>query len=127
VRQFVVTRSLVEKPEAELKRILEEPAYEKRQLMRQFVHDFERRFEEKHKLRLRLEPEAIEEIVARAQRANKSVSDLCRELFKDYQFGLNLIQTNTGQTEFVIPKSALADANKFLSDWVVSSYRKDEA
>ncbi|MGA2604992.1 MAG: AAA family ATPase [Verrucomicrobiia bacterium] len=126
VRQFVVTPSLVEDPEAELQRILKEPAYEKRELMRQFVHDFERKFDEKHKLRLRLEPDAVEEIVARAQQANKSVSDLCRELFKDYQFGLNLIKTNTGQTEFVIPKSALSDPDKFLSDWVVSSYRKEE-
>jgi endopeptidase Clp ATP-binding regulatory subunit ClpX len=126
VRQFVVTRSLVETPELELRRILNEPAYEQRELMRQLVHDFERRFEEKHSLRLRLEPDAVEEIVERAQHANKSITDLCRELFKDYQFGLNLVKSNAGQSEFVIPKSALADPDKFLSDWVVSSYRKDE-
>ncbi|HXI83361.1 MAG TPA: AAA family ATPase [Verrucomicrobiae bacterium] len=126
VRQFVVTRSLVENPEAELQRILKEPAYEQRELMRQLVHDFERRFEEKHKLRMRLEPDAVEEIIERAQHANKSVTDLCCELFKDYQFGLNLVKNNAGQSEFVIPKSALADPDKFLSNWVVSSYRKDE-
>ena len=28
--------------------------------------------------------------------------------------------------EFIIPKSALADPDKFLSDLVVSSYRKNE-
>jgi ATP-dependent Clp protease ATP-binding subunit ClpX len=126
VRQFVVTRSLVENPELELQRILKEPAYEQRELMRQLVHDFERRFDEKHKLRMRLEPDAVEEIIERAQHANKSVTDLCRELFKDYQFGLNLVKSNAGQSEFVIPKSALADPDKFLSDWVVSSYRKEE-
>jgi ATP-dependent protease Clp ATPase subunit len=125
VRQFVVTRSLVENPEAELQRILNEPAYEQRELMRQLVRDFERRFEGKHKLRMRLEPDAVEEIIERAQHANKSVTDLCRELFKDYQFGLNLVKSNAGQSEFVIPKSALADPDKFLSDWVVSSYRKE--
>lgn len=126
VRQFVVTRSLVESPEIELKRILNEPAYEQRELMRQLVYDFERRFEEKYKLRMRVEPDAVEEIVERAQHANKSVTDLCRELFKDYQFGLNLVKSNAGQSEFIIPKSALADPDKFLSDWVVGSYRKDE-
>ena len=125
VRQFVITRSLVENPEMELQRILSEPAYEQRELIRQLVHDFERRFEEKHKLRLRLEPDAVEEIIERAQLASKSVTDICRELFKDYQFGLNLIKSNAGQTEFVIPKAALADPDKFLSEWVVSSYRKE--
>ena len=127
VRQFVVTRSLVEHPEAELHRILNEPAYEQRELMRQLVHDFERKFEEKHGLRLRIEPDAVEEIVERAQQSDQSVTDLCRKLFKDYQFGLNLIKNNAGLTEFVVPKSALADPDKFLSDAVVSSYRKPEA
>jgi len=61
----------------------------------------------------------------RAQHANKSVTDLCRELFKDYQFGLNLIKNNAGLTEFVIPRSALADPDKLLSEWVVSSYHKE--
>ena len=42
-----------------------------------------------------------------------------------YQFGLNLIKNNTGQTEFAIPREALANPDKFLSDRVVSSYRKE--
>jgi ATP-dependent Clp protease ATP-binding subunit ClpX len=125
VRQFVVTRELVEHPEAELQRILRVPDYEKRQLMQQFVREFERKFEGKHSLRIRFADDAVEEIVDRALSANKSVTDLCTDLLKDYQFGLNLIKTNTGQTEFVIPKSALAAPDKFLSDWVVSSYRKE--
>ncbi len=104
VRQFVVTRSLIEHPEAELQRILNEPAYEHRELMRQLVHDFERKFAEKHHLQMRLEPDAVEEIVDRAQRDNKSVSEFCRELFKDYQFGLNLIKTNAGQTRICHPQ-----------------------
>ena len=53
----------------------------------------------------------------------KCVSDLCNDLFRDYQFGLNLIKTNTGRIEFVIPAAALAAPDKFLSDWVAGSYR----
>jgi endopeptidase Clp ATP-binding regulatory subunit ClpX len=125
VRQFVVTSELVDHPGEELQRILREPAYEQRELMRQCVREFERKFEEKHKLRMKLDDDAVEEIVERAQQAQKSVTELCRQLFKDYQFGLNLVKKNTGQAEFAIPKTALADPDKFLSDWVVSSYRKE--
>ena len=125
VRQFVVTRELVEHPEDELQRILHEPDYEKRQLMQQFVREYERRFEERHSLTIKFADDTTEEIIDRALAARKSVTDLCGELFKDYQFGLNLIKNNTAQTEFTIPKSALADPDKFLSDWVVRSYRKD--
>ena len=125
VRQFVITRELVEHPQAELQRILREPAYEQRELIRQCVHEFERKFEERHNLRIQIAADAIEEIVDRAQHEQKSVTELCRQLFKDYQFGLNLVKNNTGQTEFVIPKAALANPDKFLSDWVVSSYKKE--
>ncbi len=125
VRQFVVTRELVEHPDGELQRILKEPAYEQRLIMGQFVREFERKFETRHGLAIRFDDDAVEEIVERAQRAEKSVTELCAELFKDYQFGLNLIKTNTGQTEFLVPKSALANPDKFLSDWVVASYRKE--
>lgn len=124
VRQFVVTRELVEHPREELQRILKEPAYEQRELMRQCTREFERKFEEKHKLRITFADDAVEEIVERARQSQKSVTELCRQLFKDYQFGLNLVKNNTGQTEFVIPKAALADPDKFLSEWVVASYRK---
>jgi ATP-dependent protease HslVU (ClpYQ) ATPase subunit len=123
VRQFVVTRELVERPRVELQRILREPAYEQRELMRQCVREFERRFDERYNLRIRLADDAVEEIIDRAQQAHKSITELCNELFKDYQFGLNLVKNNSGQTEFVIPKAALADPDKFLSDWVVSSHR----
>ena len=123
IRQFVVTRELVENPPGELQRILNEPTYEQRQVMRQCVREFERKFAEKHNLTIRLADDATEEIITRALAAHKSVGELCRELFKDYQFGLNLVKGNSGQSEFVIPVSALADPDKFLSDWVVSSYR----
>ncbi len=125
VRQFVVNRSLVENPEAELQRILNEPAYEQRQLMRQLVREYERRFAETHKHRIHFTDGAVETIVERAQAEEKSITGLCAELFKDYQFGLNLIKTNTGQTEFEIPQEALTNPDKFLSDWVVRSYPKE--
>jgi ATP-dependent Clp protease ATP-binding subunit ClpX len=125
IRQLVVTRAVVEHPGEELQRILREPEYEQRQLMRQFVREYERRFNERHGLTMSFDEETTEQIINRALAGKKSVTDLCNELFKDYQFGLKLIKTNTGQTEFVIPAQALDDPDKFLSDWVVRSYRKE--
>ncbi len=125
VRQLVITRAVVEHPAEELERILREPEYEQRQLLRQFVRDYERRFAERHGLTMIFDEETTHQIINRALAEKKSVTDLCNELFKDYQFGLKLIKGNTGQSEFVIPPAALADPDKFLSDWVVRSYRKE--
>jgi endopeptidase Clp ATP-binding regulatory subunit ClpX len=123
VRQFVVTGAVVERPDGELQRVIQEPEYEQQQVLRQFVREYERRFAEKHGLAIKFADDTTEAIVSRSLAGKKCVSDLCNELFRDYQFGLNLVKTNTGQTEFVIPAEALAAPDKFLSDWVVRSYR----
>ncbi len=125
VRQFVVTRDLVRDPESVLERILSEPAYEQTQLHREFVHEFVQQFEQEHGLILRFTDDAVEEIVRRAHDKGQSISVYCREVFEDYQFGLNLIKTNTGQTTFDIPATALDGPDKFLSDWVVKSYKRN--
>ena len=39
------------------------------------------------------------------------------------QFGLKLIQKNTGQTRFELGAEAVKDPDKYLSDLVVRSYR----
>jgi hypothetical protein len=51
------------------------------------------------------------------------VRELCALRFKDFQFGLKLISKNTGQEVFTIDVDAVEAPDKFLSDWVVKSYR----
>ena len=53
----------------------------------------------------------------------RSVFQVARQHFRDYQFGLKLIQKNTGQAEFVLTDSSVEDPDKFLSELVVQSYR----
>ena len=51
-----------------------------------------------------------------------TMSDLCAHLFKDYQFGLNLIRKNTGRTKFILNAEAIDAPDTFLSELVVQSY-----
>jgi hypothetical protein len=51
-----------------------------------------------------------------------TIPELCGHLFKDYQFGLSLIQKNAGQTRFVLTAAAVDEPDKFLSELVVKSY-----
>ena len=69
-------------------------------------------------------PDATEELIRRARDGKQSITAVVDALLKDYQFGLGLIRKNTGQTEFEIPLAALDAPDKFLSEWVVSSYKK---
>jgi hypothetical protein len=51
---------------------------------------------------------------------------MCKEKFKDFQFGLKLIAQNTGQNEFTIDGKVVEAPDKALSSWVVTSYRQEE-
>ena len=127
VKRFVVTRELVDDPTAALQKLLAEHEQQERVVMRQLVHDFGRRFQETHGLRITFTDVACDHLVSMALEQSRQVRDLCAERFKDYQFGLKLISQNTGQQEFAIDADAVAKPDKVLSDWVVASYRKGES
>ena len=125
VKRFVVTGELVDKPEADLEKLLAEHENEERAVVRQLVHDFAERFRENHGLTVRFTDSAADLLVQIAVEQSTPVRDLCATRFKDFQFGLKLISQNTGQKEFVVDRDAVETPDKILSDWVVASYRKE--
>jgi endopeptidase Clp ATP-binding regulatory subunit ClpX len=127
VKRFVVTREVVDNPAAELPKLLTEHEREERAVVRQLVHEFARRFQEAHGLRIRFTEEAADRLASEALAHAKPVRDLCAEKFKDYQFGLRLIAQNTGQQEFELGVDAVDSPDQVLSDWVVTSYRNSGA
>ncbi len=123
VKQFVVTRELVNDPVGELRKMVSDPQREARLLARQLVDEFARRFRQQHGLAIRFTPAATDLLVAKAAEQTIPVRDLCTRLFRDYQFGLKLIAQNTGRSEFELDTPAVEAPDKYLSDLVVASYR----
>jgi ATP-dependent Clp protease ATP-binding subunit ClpX len=126
VRRFVVTKELVDNPRAELEKLFIEHKNEERHVARQIVYDFAERFREIHKLTIKFTEAAADKIVSESLEQGIHIRDLCATRFKDFQFGLKLIATNTGQTEFEINTDAVDTPDKVLSEWVVKSYRQTE-
>ena len=90
---------------------------------RQDVDAFVREFKDKHGVVVKLDDDAVALLVKTASEQARSVFQVARELFRDYQFGLKLIQRNTGQGEFILTEEAVQNPDKFLSDMVVKSYQ----
>jgi hypothetical protein len=86
------------------------------------AREFADRFNKEHGLQIVFDEGAIRRLVERAQAERMTMSDLCAHLFKDYQFGLNLIKKNTGRTQFVLNAGAIDAPDRFLSEFVVQSY-----
>lgn len=83
-------------------------------------------FERQHGVLLKFDAAAAAAVGARVVEEGGSPLQLCELLFKDYQFGLKLIQKNTGRSEFEVGEAGVADPDAFLSDMVVASYRSVE-
>lgn len=93
---------------------------------RQDIDAFMREFREKHGVVVKLNDEAVALLVKLAGEQARSVFQVARQLFRDYQFGLKLIQKNIGKNEFVLTAAAVEDPDRYLSDMVVSSYKEAE-
>jgi len=88
---------------------------------------FCREFYEKHALRITLTDEAVSLLGEEAVTQGRSTLQLCQQRFKDYQFGLKLVQRNVGKDHFELGADAVKDADQFLSDLVVRSYAEADA
>ena len=66
--------------------------------------------------------EALAKLAGEAVEQGRSLLQLCRQRFRDVQFGLKLIQKNTGRQSFEFGVEAVEDPDKYLSDLVVESY-----
>ena len=90
--------------------------------MIQNARAFADQFNREHGLQISFDEAALQLLVERAQAERMTMAELCAHLFKDYQFGLSLVQKNSGQSSFVLPREAVEAPDKFLSDWVVRSH-----
>jgi ATP-dependent Clp protease ATP-binding subunit ClpX len=120
--QLRVTAALVREPKRVLDRLMAEGHKLEAQMLEAGARQFAEKFSSQHGLELVFAEGAVRRLVERAQAERMTMGDLCAHLFKDYQFGLNLIKKNTGQTRFVINAEAAQAPDKFLSELVVQSY-----
>ncbi len=125
VTELSVDAGMVDDPEVSLKRLLAAAATVGDAKLVGELAAFRRRFEENHGARLVFEPDAFAEIERLTRERNQSGLALCEELFHDYQFGLKLIEKNTGNRVFHLGAEAVRNPDRYLSDLVVASYRNN--
>ena len=125
VSELVIDRSLLENREEKLKEFAELGSRVDVKKTRTEVDIWEKEFNEKHDLEVTLNAAAILALAERATEQGRSVLQVCRERFKDYQFGLKLIEKNTGRREFELTPEAVGNPDKFLSQMVVLSYGRE--
>ena len=124
VSEFVITAEVVDDPDTELKRIIEDADYNRNTVMHEQIRRYEAQFYAEHQLQIRFDAEATALIRERALAQEKSTAQICGELLESYQHGLNLIKQNTGQFTFTLPKAVVENPDERLEAWIRESYTK---
>lgn len=122
VAEFVVSDEVVENPENELKRILEDADYNRTSVMHEQIRRYEAQYFADHDLKIAFDADATEAICERTLANDRSIIQICNEILSSYQHGLNLIKQNTGQTSFTFPKAVVDDPDPVLEEWIRESY-----
>src|SRR5437763_107856 len=120
--QLRVTADLVREPQRVLDRLKVEGRKLEAQMLETGARQFAEKFSSEHGVEIVFDETAVRRLVERAHDERITMNDLCAHLFKDYQFGLNLIKKNTGLTKFILDAEAIDAPDKFLSELVVQSY-----
>ncbi len=122
VGELIVDGRLVDDPDASLARLRESGATVGDAKLVGEINAFRRQFAEQHGVRLVFEPDAVAAISEKCQARGVNGRQLCDEVFRDFQFGVKLIQKNTGQDSFTLTRAAVDDPDRYLSNLVVASY-----
>jgi endopeptidase Clp ATP-binding regulatory subunit ClpX len=120
--QLRVSAELVLEPKKVLERLMAEGHKQEEAALERNAVAFAEQFGQAHGLEIVFDPPAIARLVERAHAERMTMPDLCAHLFKDYQFGLSLVNKNTGQKRFTLGREAVDAPDKFLSDLVVQSH-----
>ncbi|HID11146.1 MAG TPA: hypothetical protein EYP17_07580, partial [Candidatus Latescibacteria bacterium] len=110
LRHLTVTEEMIEDPEGEMGRLLREAP----------IREFEEEFRKEHGIHLRFSEEAVHWIDGEAEKRGVSPGELCRELLKDYGYGLKLVNTK----EFEVTEEVLSDPKGYLDRLIKSFYAK---
>lgn len=113
ITELMVNKDVVVNPEQELQKML---------LM--FIEDdikkFQKNFLIDHGIFLEFEKDAIEAIKDLAFRNNKSIKQICSDSFRDYHFGIKLMEKDT----FTINKEAVLNPTDYLNNYIRNNYNK---
>ncbi|MDF3130324.1 AAA family ATPase [Kiritimatiellaeota bacterium B1221] len=126
VKELKLTAEMVLNPEKALRDLLGEHEHAQRDIHIQETVAFCARFEEQHGFRIKFHKKAAEAVAKIAEESGRTVHTVCERLFKDYPYGLKLIQNQSGKNTFSITPAMVRDPDKALSELIMKQYQANQ-
>jgi endopeptidase Clp ATP-binding regulatory subunit ClpX len=123
IRSIALDADVVNNPENYLRNILEAENGNAMGDIQSDIKRFVESFEATHGIYLNFTESAMGE-VGRVARGNRtSIVATCNRLFEDFGYGLQLLLKDEGRKFFEIPRAAVQDPDKFLSEQITNLYK----
>ncbi|SPF36290.1 ATPase AAA-2 domain protein (fragment) [Syntrophobacter sp. SbD1] len=84
---------------------------------------FESEFYQKHGFKIHFNDQALNEVISMALEGDESATAVCERISADYDYGFRLIADRSGRSQFIIPREAVVDHQKYLDELIRESYR----
>jgi ATP-dependent protease Clp ATPase subunit len=126
VKEFTVTAEMVEDPATALQKLLGDNEHAQWDIHLEEIEAFADRFEEQHGIKLTFQKKASEAVAKESVTSGKTVHTICERLFRDYPYGLKLIQNQSGKKQFSITPAMIKHPESSLSKMVMKYYQDPE-
>ena len=126
VREFVVTREMIESPVEKLSELLESPTMYRLRVAEFQLRKFERQFLEQHGIQISFSQQALERLAQRTFETEQPVLEFCNALFEDYQHGLNLLQKVPKLGRLEVDAEGIDDPGTSIDRWIRENYRESQ-
>lgn len=124
IRSLELTAELLADPDVTLRDLLSGEEGAIREQRKADIHAFAERFAKEHGLHLTFTEDAMEALLEGCVESGKTMRALCEEIFRNFEYGLNLVSRNRGTNEFDITAEVIEAPDQTLSRWVVESHRQ---
>ncbi len=124
VRDLKVDSTLVNQPEVILKQLLASTEGDHLKVLDNEAYGAAEKWSQKFGIEIRLQPEAARLISQTSLDKGEDVATVFGRIFKNYEYGLNLIRETKGITSFEITPDVIQQPQETLDRWIRSYYIK---
>jgi endopeptidase Clp ATP-binding regulatory subunit ClpX len=125
VGRLEVTAELVENPEMVLERIMEESKTDELRTLDASANRVAAQWSQRVGIEIHLQPEAARLLSQKSIESSEKIEVVFARIFKNYEYGLNLIRQTKGISSFEITPDVILDPETTLDRWIRSYYISD--
>ncbi len=126
IQHFEITSSCIRDPHAGVKVLLKEHAAVMQETMKEDVAAFVFRFQQQSGFQLVFEEESIRALIDLSIDCDRTIRGLCEDRFKNFEYGLKLISSRTGEKMFSVSKAMVLDPDQELSRLITEHLPKEQ-